>query len=84
LKTLVAFDDVLGLALPELTREALRVMPAGAAITPAEIEAKLAERREARVAKDFARSDAIRDELAAAGVEVMDGDQLGWDWKLAL
>ena len=29
-------------------------------------------------------ADAIRDELAAAGVEVMDGDSLGWDWKIAL
>lgn len=84
LKALVAFDDVLGLALSELTRETLRMMPAGAAITPAEIEARLAERREARIAKDFARSDAIRDDLTAAGVEVMDGDPLGWDWKLAL
>src|SRR3954463_9419061 len=84
LKTLVAFDDVLGLALSELSREALRVMPANAAIAPADIEARLAERREARVAKDFARSDAIRDELAAVGVEVMDGDPLGWDWKLVL
>jgi cysteinyl-tRNA synthetase len=40
--------------------------------------------RDARVAKNFERSDAIRDELAAAGVEVMDGDSLGWDWKIAL
>ena len=39
-------------------------------------------RRDARAAKDFGTSDAIRDELAAAGVEVMDGDPLGWDWKL--
>ena len=23
-----------------------------------------------------------RDELAAAGIEVMDGDPLGWDWRL--
>ena len=84
LKALEAFDNVLGLALSDLTREALRVMPAGASITPDEIEARLAERREARLAKDFTRSDAIRDELAAAGVEVMDGDPLGWDWKLAL
>ena len=37
----------------------------------------------ARAAKDFATSDAIRDELAAEGVEVMDGDPLGWEWKLA-
>ena len=39
--------------------------------------------RVARAAKDFPRSDAIRDELAAFGVEVMDGDPLGWDWKVA-
>jgi cysteinyl-tRNA synthetase len=84
LKALETFDDVLGLALSDLTREALRVMPAAASITPGEIEARLAERREARLAKDFARSDAIRAELAAAGVEVMDGDPLGWDWKPAL
>ena len=45
------------------------------------IESRLADRREARAAKDFVRSDAIRDELAAAGVDVMDGDPLGWDWK---
>lgn len=84
LKTLEAFDQVLGLQLSTLTREALRVRPASAAIAPEAIEARLAERKEARVAKDFARSDAIRDELAAAGVEVMDGDPLGWDWKPTL
>ena len=27
-------------------------------------------------------ADAIRDDLIAKGVEVMDGDQLGWDWRL--
>ncbi|HIW79731.1 MAG TPA: cysteine--tRNA ligase, partial [Candidatus Bilophila faecipullorum] len=32
----------------------------------------LRERQEARAAKDFARSDAVRDELAALGVEVRD------------
>ena len=32
----------------------------------------LRERQEARAAKDFARSDAARDELAALGVEVRD------------
>jgi len=78
------FDAVLGLRLKTLAREDLRIAPAGAGITPEEIAARLADRREARAAKDFARSDAIRDELAAAGVEVMDGDPLGWDWKLDL
>ena len=36
----------------------------------------------ARADKDFALSDAIRDELATKGVDVMDGDPLGWEWKL--
>ncbi|PCD02910.1 cysteine--tRNA ligase [Sphingomonas spermidinifaciens] len=77
-----AFDRVLGLELAAITRADLRLRPADAGIDEAAIEAKLAERREARAAKDFARSDALRDELAAAGVEVMDGDPLGWDWRL--
>jgi cysteinyl-tRNA synthetase len=42
----------------------------------------LGARKEARAAKDFAKSDAIREDLIAKGVEVMDGDPLGWDWKL--
>ena len=78
------FDAVLGLSLVTLTREDLRVRPAGVDLTAEAIAARLAERREARAAKDFTRSDAIRDELAAAGVEVMDGDPLGWDWKVNL
>jgi cysteinyl-tRNA synthetase len=76
------FDAVLGLDLLTLSREDLRVRPAGTGIDEAGIAARLAERREARAAKDFPRSDAIRDELAALGVEVMDGDPLGWDWKV--
>jgi cysteinyl-tRNA synthetase len=39
---------------------------------PPEAAALLAERTEARAAKDFARADAIRDELAALGWEVRD------------
>ncbi len=81
---LAAFDAVLGLDLATLTRADLRLRPAGASIDDNAIEARLAERREARAAKDFARSDAIRDELAAAGVEVMDGDPFGWDWTVAV
>ena len=81
LAALADFDAVLGLDLATLTRADLRVRPRAAAIDGAAIETRLAERRDARAAKDFARSDAIRDELAAAGVEVMDGDPLGWDWK---
>ncbi len=76
-------DTVLGLNLLSLTRADLRIRPVSADLTEAEIEAALARRKEARAAKDFATSDAIRDELAAQGVEVMDGDPLGWEWKLA-
>jgi len=78
-------DAVLGLNLTgaqQLARADLRIRPKSATITEAEIEAALARRKEARAAKDFALSDAIRDELAGQGVEVMDGDPLGWEWKL--
>jgi len=78
---LTAFDAVLGLDLARLTRADLRVRPATATIEADAIAAQLAERKEARAAKDFERSDAIRDALVAAGVEVMDGDPLGWDWR---
>ncbi|MEG8042896.1 cysteine--tRNA ligase [Sphingomonas sp. LR59] len=82
LDALIDFDAVLGLDLATIRREDLRVRPADAKLDEATIDARLEERRAARAAKDFPRSDAIRDELAAAGVEVMDGDPLGWDWKL--
>jgi cysteinyl-tRNA synthetase len=36
------------------------------------IEAKVRERSEARLAKDFARADAVRKELAALGIELQD------------
>ncbi|HEY2179988.1 MAG TPA: cysteine--tRNA ligase [Caulobacteraceae bacterium] len=46
----------------------------------ARVEALIAERGSARAAKDWARADAIRDELAALNVEVMDG-AAGASWK---
>ena len=75
-------DAVLGLDLFGLTREELRIRPVSAEISEDEIEDALARRKTARAEKDFATSDAIRDELAAKGVDVMDGDPLGWEWKL--
>jgi len=78
------FDAVLGLDLATIRREDLRIRPASATIDEPTIASRLADRRDARAAKDFELSDAIRDELAAAGVEVMDGDSLGWDWKIAV
>lgn len=82
LRALGDFDAVLGLKLETLKRVDLRLRPATATLTEVEIDAHLTARRDARAAKDFAASDAIRDTLAEAGVEVMDGDPLGWDWKL--
>jgi cysteinyl-tRNA synthetase len=77
-----AMDAVLGLDLLTIERADLRVRPKSATIAQEEIETALAKRKEARAAKDFATSDKLRDELIAAGVEVMDGDPLGWDWRL--
>jgi cysteinyl-tRNA synthetase len=82
LAAVTAMDAVLGLDLLALDRADLRIRPKQAAIAEAEIETRLARRNEARAARDFATSDALRDELAAQGVEVMDGDPLGWEWKL--
>jgi len=73
---------VLGFEFWMVKRTDLRIRPKAATITEEEIETALAARKEARAAKDFAKSDAIRDDLIAKGVEVMDGDPLGWDWKL--
>ncbi|MEM6476474.1 MAG: cysteine--tRNA ligase [Pseudomonadota bacterium] len=75
-------DAVLGLGLFDLARADLRIRPKAAEITEAEIDEAIARRKAARAEKDFAASDAIRDELAAKGVDVMDGDPLGWEWKL--
>jgi cysteinyl-tRNA synthetase len=76
-----AMDAVLGLGLFTLGREALRVRPKDATLTDAAVEELLTTRKTARAEKDFAASDAIRDQLVAAGIDVMDGDPLRWDWK---
>lgn len=80
---LAAMDAVLGLDLLAIERADLRVRPKTATITEEEIESTLARRKDARANKDFAASDTLRDELIATGVEVMDGDPLGWDWQPA-
>lgn len=82
-RALVAImDAVLGLDLLALERSALRLRPITAAMSEDAIDALLARRQTARADKDFATSDLLRDELAAGGVDVMDGDPLGWEWRL--
>jgi cysteinyl-tRNA synthetase len=50
-------------------------------ISVAEIEALVAERSVARKARDFKRSDEIRDGLLAQGIELLDGPG-GTEWKV--
>ncbi len=45
------------------------------------VEGMIAKRNEARKAKDFAKADAIRDELLAKGIEIKDTRE-GTVWKL--
>ena len=47
------------------------------------IDAKVAERGEARKAKDFAKADAIRKEIVEVGVEIFDAADTS-SWKIAL
>jgi cysteinyl-tRNA synthetase len=59
----------------------LGVLPAEADATlEAEVEAKIAARQDARKRRDFAASDAIRDELAARGILLEDTPQ-GVRWR---
>ena len=62
---------------PEATGE---VPTASLAIGDTEVEARIAARAQARRAKNWAESDRIRDELAAAGVILEDkpGGQTSW------
>jgi cysteinyl-tRNA synthetase len=45
------------------------------------VQALIAQREEARAAKDFATADRVRDQLAAAGIEVEDTAQ-GARWSV--
>ena len=53
-----------------------------AIVDPVEVEQLLAERAEARAARDFGRADAIRDRLQALGVVIEDSPH-GARWRLA-
>ncbi len=50
-------------------------------IDAARVEALIRERADARKAKDFSRADALRAELSAMGVEIMDGPD-GTAWRV--
>lgn len=69
LKTVVKLCDILGLKV-EKEEETL----------DAEVEKLIAQRQEARKAKDFAKADAIRDQLLEMGIELKDTRE-GVKWK---
>ncbi|SFR80384.1 cysteine--tRNA ligase [Sphingomonas jatrophae] len=84
LRVALSMDLVLGLDLLNLDRARLSVRPADAGLSDDEAASLFAARLDARAAKDWARSDTLRDELAAGGVEVMDGAGSGWEWRARL
>jgi cysteinyl-tRNA synthetase len=51
-----------------------------ATMSAVDIESLISKRNEARAAKDFVAADAIRDELAAAGISIEDGPD-GTRWR---
>jgi cysteinyl-tRNA synthetase len=81
LRLVASFDLALGLGLLDLDRRALSVRPETATFSDAEIDALLDERQQARASRDFAAADAARDRLKVAGIEIMDGDPLRWEWR---
>ena len=81
---LLRLGEVLGLFVSEPAAWLAQSAQEGlseAGLNAEEIEALIVERREARANKDFARSDQIRDELAAKGVQLLDGPE-GTTWKI--
>jgi cysteinyl-tRNA synthetase len=69
LKLMLEFDQVLGFGVADFRRPE---------IAPAAME-RIRAREQARAAKDWKTSDAIRDELAAQGIQLMDTPD-GTDW----
>lgn len=63
LATVLDFDQVLGLCLSAVN---------AAETLPAEVEAKLAERQQARADKNWALSDQLRDDIKTLGYQVQD------------
>ena len=64
-------DEAFGLKLAESTPD-----------ISDELKAKIAERKQAKTERDFAKSDALRDESAEAGIKLLDGaNEMLWQYE---
>ena len=80
-KLVASFDEVLSLGLFDGEKTEEKADDVDAELV-SYIEAKIAERKEAKKAKDFAKADAIRDELLQKGI-VLEDTREGVKWKMA-
>jgi cysteinyl-tRNA synthetase len=74
--------DLLGIRPVGFRAEAIRRLTARGIDPTARVEGLLTQRRLAREGRDFARADAIRDQLIAAGIKVMDRPGNETEWEL--
>ena len=80
-KLAASFDEVLSLGLLDGEKAEEEADDVDAELV-SYIEAKIAERKEAKKAKDFAKADAIREELLQKGI-VLEDTREGVKWKMA-
>ncbi len=77
---IASFDEVLGLELLDHAAVQLEKEAAPAGEDSEEIEALIAQRAQAKAAKNWPEADRIRDELKARGIELVDTKE-GTTWK---
>jgi cysteinyl-tRNA synthetase len=85
LRIAFVFNEVLGLNLFQIRRKDLRLKPKaslGQQFSNYDVDSLVNARKVFKKVSMFNEADVIKSLLVGIGVEVMDGDPLGWDWKL--
>jgi cysteinyl-tRNA synthetase len=77
------FDAVLAIGLSDLSPSDLDLKRADVTVTPADIDALVAERTAARATRDFTQSDELREQLTELGVTVEDHADGTSTWRWA-